>query len=63
MTGSYGGASFTVTGAPLSADTLDVGLGGTLALSENASLGLRYSGSFSANATSHAVTGSLKVSF
>ena len=44
-------------------DTLDVGLGGTLALSENASLGLRYSGSFSAHATSHAVTGSLKVSF
>ncbi len=63
MTVRYGGPNFTVTSATLPADTLELGLGGTLALSENASLGLRYNGSFSTNAASHAVTGSLKISF
>ena len=63
MTSNYGGPSFTTTSAALPVDTLDIGLGGTLALTDSASLGLNYTGSFATNAVSQAVAGSLKVNF
>lgn len=56
-------ARFTVNGAPISRNSLQLGLNGEVDVHKNASIGLNYSGEFGGGNTSNAGSLYLKVRF
>ncbi len=58
-----GGVSFTVAGAPIAEDALSLGLGGRLALSDQASLSLGYNADLAKRYESHVFRAGLSFAF
>ena len=58
-----GSPAFTVTGAPIAQDALDIELGIEAGLSDNAVLGLAYKGRYGGGGANHGVNAGLRVRF
>jgi len=62
-THALGGNAFTVAGAPIQGDALNLKAGFGLALSEKASLDIGYTGQLGSQGQTHGINGSLSVKF